>query len=55
MGSPQNPTVDQIARLERSGRLEEFSESSEIEIKNGVATVNMQLPRQAVSLVKISY
>jgi xylan 1,4-beta-xylosidase len=55
MGSPQNPTTEQIAMLEKAGQLETVSEPSEIEVHNNAATIKMQLPRQAVSLVQISY
>ena len=55
MGSPQNPTADQIGRLEKGGQLEMLSKPSETGIKDSVATVRMQLPRQAVSLVQVSY
>ena len=55
MGSPQKPTADQIAKLEKAGWLETLSKPSEIKIKNTVATIKMQLPRQAVSFVQISY
>ncbi len=55
MGSPQNPTTDQIDELEKAGQLEMHSEPDEIKITNNTATIKMQLPRQAVSLVKISY
>ena len=55
MGSPQNPTANQVAELEKAGQLEMFSEPEEIKITNNTATIKMQLPRQAVSLVKISY
>ena len=55
MGSPQNPTAEQIAELEKAGQLEMFSVPEEIKITNKTATIKMQLPRQAVSLVKISY
>ena len=55
MGSPQNPTADQIGRLEKGGQLEMLSKPSETRIKDSVATVRMQLPRQAVSLVQVSY
>ncbi|HTX18883.1 MAG TPA: beta-xylosidase [Bacteroidota bacterium] len=54
-GLPQNPTADQIARLEEAGRLETIGEPVEVGITNSVATLRMQLPRQAVSLVKIRY
>ena len=55
MGSPQNPTDDQIAALEKAGQLETLSQPSEIAIDNTVATIRMQLPRQAVSFVHIEY
>jgi xylan 1,4-beta-xylosidase len=55
MGSPQNPTDDQIAKLNSAGRLKALSEPSEIQINNTRATIEMLLPRQAVSLVRISY
>ena len=55
MGSPQNPTTDQIDELEKAGQLEMLSEPDEIKITNNTAAVKMQLPRQAVSLLKISY
>lgn len=55
MGSPQNPTADQIAMLEKAGQLEMLSKPEEIKIINAIATIKMKLPRQAVSLLKISY
>jgi xylan 1,4-beta-xylosidase len=55
MGSPQNPTADQISKLEKAGQLEILSKPSETRINASVATVRMQLPRQAVSLVQIKY
>jgi xylan 1,4-beta-xylosidase len=55
MGSPQNPTADQIAKLEKAGWLETLSKPSEIKITNTVANIKMQLPRQAVSFVQLSY
>ena len=55
MGSPQNPTTDQIAKLEKAGRLETLSKPSEIKISNTAAAIIIQLPRQAVSFVQIRY
>ena len=55
MGSPQNPTKEQIAELEKAGQLEMLSKPEEIKITNNTATIKMQLPRQAVSLIKINY
>ena len=55
MGSPQNPTSDQIAVLEKSCQLEMLSKPIGIKIANATATIKMRLLRQAVSLVKIDY
>jgi xylan 1,4-beta-xylosidase len=55
MGSPQNPTPDQIVKLEKAGKLKTLSEPSEIKITNMITTIKMQLPRQGVSLLRISY
>jgi xylan 1,4-beta-xylosidase len=55
MGSPQNPSAAQISQLEKAGQLEMLSKPEEIKIKNNTATIKIQLPRQSVSLLKISY
>jgi len=55
MGSPQDPTYDQIKTLEKSGKLELLEKPKTIRIKEGQATITMQLPRQAVSFVKLTY
>lgn len=55
IGSPQNPTADQIGTLEMAGQLEMFSAPENIKISNSEALIIMQLPRQAVSLVKLIY
>ncbi len=55
MGSPQNPTTDQVTELEEAGKLETLSDPEEIKISNNKATIKLQLPRQAVSLLKINF
>jgi len=55
MGSPQNPTFEQIQTLEKAGKLEMLDKPKTIKIKDGQATVSMQLPRQAVSFIKLTY
>ena len=55
MGSPQNPTSDQIKELEKSGQLEMLNNPANVKIENNQIKIEMQLPRQAVSLIKISY
>ena len=53
MGSPQNPTPEQYKILEKSGQLEFLSKPKTVRIRNGELTITMQLPRQAVSLIKL--
>ncbi len=55
MGSPQPPTSDQIAILEKAGKLEMLHSPERIKVSNGEVNIKMQLPRQAVSLVKLTY
>lgn len=55
MGSPQDPTYDQIQTLEKSGKLELLEKPKTIRIKDGQTTISMQLPRQAVSFIKLTY
>jgi xylan 1,4-beta-xylosidase len=53
MGSPQNPTSEQIQELEKSGQLEMLNEPTRIQSKNNQFGIELQLPRQAVSLLKL--
>ena len=55
MGSPQNPTPQQIATLQKAGMLQTIGKPSNIKVLNGRAAINIQLPRQAVSLLQLSW
>jgi len=55
MGSPQNPTTAQIAELEKAGQLALLEQPSKLVVKNGSTELNIVLPRQGVSLLKLSY
>lgn len=55
MGSPKSPDAAQYAELERAGQLQMISSPEYIKIKNGEATLNMELPRQGVSLLQLSW
>jgi xylan 1,4-beta-xylosidase len=52
MGSPQNPTPEQYARLEAAGQLQLLTSPEWIGVKNGQVELNFALPRQAVSLIQ---
>jgi xylan 1,4-beta-xylosidase len=53
MGSPQQPTAEQHARLERAGQLERLDGPRTVRIDGGRADVRLTLPRQAVLLLVI--
>ena len=55
MGSPQAPTLEQYAQLERAGRLAAMGPPEGIRVQNGEATVRLKLPRQAVSLLQLTW
>jgi len=51
IGSPQNPTAEQYAALERAGHLTTMA-APEIQRENGAAIFKLSLPRQGVSLLE---
>ena len=53
MGSPQNPDSAQIAALEKEGQLQMLGKPEKINIKAGQYKMELLLPRQGVSLIKI--
>jgi xylan 1,4-beta-xylosidase len=55
MGSPKNPSPDQIAALEKAGQLQLFSSPEWVTVKNGQLELKLDMPRQAVSLLKYSW
>ncbi len=55
MGSPQNPTAEQIATLEKAGQLETVGNPQKLDVKAGNLVVDIVLPRQAVSLLKLDW
>jgi xylan 1,4-beta-xylosidase len=55
MGSPQNPSAEQIAELEKAGQLQLLGSPEWIKITNGEAIIRFDLPRQGVSLLKLDW
>ena len=55
MESPQQPTPEQYAELERAGRLAEMRPPEKPGINHGRAVINFSLPRQGVSLLELSW
>jgi len=54
MGAPQQLSRQQTSKLEDAGQLKLLSSPKWIKVKNGEAIVNMKLPRQGVSLLKLA-
>ncbi|MBS1804056.1 MAG: beta-xylosidase [Acidobacteria bacterium] len=55
MGSPQTPTPEQYARLKEAGQLEMLSSPEWLDVQNGKVLIEMELPRQAVSLLRLTW
>ncbi|MGA3025598.1 MAG: beta-xylosidase [Bryobacteraceae bacterium] len=55
MGSPQTPTLEQYARLEAAGQLQMLDSGHSLAAAGGHANLSFPLPREAVSLVQVSW
>ena len=55
MGSPQSPTRDQYAHLERSARLARLATPGQVDTAGGGVRLRFALPRQGVSLVQLKW
>jgi xylan 1,4-beta-xylosidase len=55
MGSPQNPTPEQYARLQAAGQLQMLNAGQSLAAGGGRVSLSFPLPREAVSLVEVSW
>jgi xylan 1,4-beta-xylosidase len=55
MGSPQNPSPEQIKELEKAGQLQLLTSPRWIKTNEEKVNINMELPRQGVSLIKLTW
>ena len=55
VGSPQQPTSEQYAQLERAGHLAAMGAAEIVRVEAGKATVRFKLPRQGVSLLQLTW
>lgn len=53
MGSPAQPTEEQLEQLEKAGKLEQTEPEHTTPVTSGNAELNLTLPRQAVVLVRL--
>ena len=55
MGSPEHPSDEQYTRLEAAGQLQLFLSPQWLKAEDGTAKLEFTLPRQAVSLIQLSW
>jgi xylan 1,4-beta-xylosidase len=55
MGSPQQPTAQQYTKLEAAGQLQMMESPRWITIRDGTVNIHLSLPRNAVSLLCLSW
>ena len=55
MGSPQNPSPEQYAKLQAAGQLQTLGPDERLKSKDGAVDLDFSLPREAVSLVELSW
>jgi xylan 1,4-beta-xylosidase len=55
MGSPQQPSQTQYRELEAAGQLQLLSSPQWMTEENGAITLRFDLPRQATSLVRVTW
>lgn len=55
MGSPQSPSPEQVARLKAAGQLELLASPQWLDVRDGKVAIETQLPRQAVSLLRLKW
>jgi xylan 1,4-beta-xylosidase len=55
MGSPQNPTPEQYAQLKSAGQLQLLTSPEWLDVTAGSVTISTSLPRQATSLLHLTW
>ena len=55
MGSPQSPSVEQTQRLQKAGQLQLLDPPKPLTIENGSVHLQFGLPRQSLSLIRLTW
>lgn len=55
MGSPQQPTTEQYARLRADGGLQLLNSPEWLEVTDGVVRITTMMPRESVSLLRLKW
>jgi xylan 1,4-beta-xylosidase len=55
MGWPMQPSTEQYAKLESAGKLAELDQPKSLRVRDGVAKISLNLPRQGVALLVLTW
>jgi xylan 1,4-beta-xylosidase len=55
MGSPQPPTAEQYAQLQKAGKLAELEGPRAVTVEKGQVSLKFSLPREGVSLIVLQW
>jgi len=55
IGQPMQPAPMEYAKLEAAGKLAEIAGPKTMRVRNGVAQIRIELPRQAVELLVLTW
>ena len=55
MGSPQEPSAEQYARLKAAGQLETMGSPRWVTVEDGGGRAEIELPRESVDLLRITW
>jgi xylan 1,4-beta-xylosidase len=55
MGAPKELTSAQYKQLEKAGQLEAMGATQKVSVNDGKALVKLTLPRQGISLLKLTW
>jgi xylan 1,4-beta-xylosidase len=55
MGSPQSPSAQQYEQLQRAGQLQLLTSPARVPLEHGVTRLQFTLPRQGVSLLRLTW
>jgi xylan 1,4-beta-xylosidase len=55
MGSPKEPSTEQISALEKAGQLAQVNPPQKLTITQGTLKLETELPRQAVDLFQLTW
>jgi xylan 1,4-beta-xylosidase len=53
MGSPQQPSAEQLEQLQKAGNLDKSVAPHPLPVDSGAATISLKLPRQGVALIRL--